>query len=1327
MRKLISSLACVLISVLAFAEPKTIYVDQNVKVPGDGTSWKTAVKTIQEGVNKASETEVDTVLVAPGEYADDLGDYGSDTFCYRVKLDRKVILKSSEGKEVTHIVGRRGNGSGGAVAGLPPVTCVYIPAAGRGSIVEGFTIRDGETSSGIGSANRSAGVGDPTMTGNSNYSSNKNPDAFWYVAYCTISNCCAARGSAVSGGTLIGTVITDNASYENNIVATTYVHAYNCVFSRNATNAKMGAQAYVLVNCMVVNDGSQRGMTGVSASDGGSRFYNSAIFNEWSSSSGDWQTPLCSYCLVDCDAKGDAFVHADSDHVMTIPTTDTYTNLVMSVFTGDWRPVENGRLDGKGNKDALDLSFIPAAYAKRDFDGKQLADDAQIPIGVILPSAKPATAGLVLSSVGMKINGRTISRAKHVHYADEWPSVVNFSAADGEEDLFVGINVPAYASEVAYGKCRGKYTTVALTLPPCEDADGNVLPTMTVTKLSAKAEHVIWVDDDASFEGSPDGSFGKPYRTLQDAVDAAEAVEDRPLHLINVREGTYKTGGKVDSTGLKARVVISAKGNFVMRGVDGADKTFVEGEPDSGTLEDATNPGIGPNACRCVYADASATVSFVDLTFRKGYGGLTAKTGSGGALYCEDAAKQQAYDCIFTDNHIVRENASAGVQLQGSCCRFGWLVRCIFKDNLNYNRGLIMKSKATACQFVHNARGCADNANAERYCWQEGDVYLATVYEPDFKKYSASFNTTAGAENCVIIGGDLVASNEKTALHWFNNIGYDFKSSNSHLPAEIRMADPWLASVENGDFHPLVDSPIVGYAEFSKVAALLGSRLKNICTDFENKSVFAPDGKITIGAFATVHEKSNVYVDATNGNDDHDGLTEATAKKTLAAAVDVLCRKDRIVALPGVYKDGSMIHSVISSGIRKTLTVRARVVVPDYSELVALGSAEETIIEGAADPNPTGTDDEIAHGLGPNAIRGVVLGEGSVLRGFTVTKGHTRGYDETEDFSDNVNGAGVLGRAIDSSRVEDCILCENKGSCGGAGAYVTFVRCRILGNVATKLGPAFRYGSAIDSFIDGNRGERICERVRDAIGCTFGADNLRLDGTRGTMTVCNPSPSLSARIWNVLSYAPVSGANQVYNGDICNCVFPKGAQFTEYSTLSDVNTDYDADELKGLYEAGVPKTLKAPSVDEGYANDLQGTTDATGVMPRICNAVIDIGCYEADWKPQYAKDLGGKRATVTAATSNVRDIGGTVMLGDGAMIALDLAPAGAPVKIAFTVTDGTLTVMRNGQSLGAYTTGQTLSISDVSDLESFAFSYTGTGSAALACCKAQPGIVLMVR
>ncbi len=55
---------------LGIASATTLYVDVSVTAPGDGASWETAFKTIQEGIDVAFYR--DTVLVAQGNYVENI-------------------------------------------------------------------------------------------------------------------------------------------------------------------------------------------------------------------------------------------------------------------------------------------------------------------------------------------------------------------------------------------------------------------------------------------------------------------------------------------------------------------------------------------------------------------------------------------------------------------------------------------------------------------------------------------------------------------------------------------------------------------------------------------------------------------------------------------------------------------------------------------------------------------------------------------------------------------------------------------------------------------------------------------------------------------------------------------------------------------------------------------------------------------------------------------------------------------------------------------------------------------------------------------------------
>ena len=71
----------------------TVYVDNGLQsyTGHDGTSWATAFKTIQEGVNAAADG--DTVLVAPGVYGDDQGTRASSLS--GASITTRVLLPSA--------------------------------------------------------------------------------------------------------------------------------------------------------------------------------------------------------------------------------------------------------------------------------------------------------------------------------------------------------------------------------------------------------------------------------------------------------------------------------------------------------------------------------------------------------------------------------------------------------------------------------------------------------------------------------------------------------------------------------------------------------------------------------------------------------------------------------------------------------------------------------------------------------------------------------------------------------------------------------------------------------------------------------------------------------------------------------------------------------------------------------------------------------------------------------------------------------------------------------------------------------------------------------
>jgi len=140
----------VLLMILETASGETWYVDQSVTLPGKGTSWKTAFKTIQEGIDASGDR--DTVIVAEGTYVETIEFKGKNiTLTSTDPLD--LLVRDNT------IVDGKGAGS----------VVTFSGAENKGCVLSGFTIRDGKAESGGGIVGHGAlaTIRNNTITGNS--------------------------------------------------------------------------------------------------------------------------------------------------------------------------------------------------------------------------------------------------------------------------------------------------------------------------------------------------------------------------------------------------------------------------------------------------------------------------------------------------------------------------------------------------------------------------------------------------------------------------------------------------------------------------------------------------------------------------------------------------------------------------------------------------------------------------------------------------------------------------------------------------------------------------------------------------------------------------------------------------------------------------------------------------------------------------------------------------------------------------------------------------------------------------------------------------------
>ena len=164
-------------------------------------------------------------------------------------------------------------------------------------------------------------------------------------------------------------------------------------------------------------------------------------------------------------------------------------------------------------------------------------------------------------------------------------------------------------------------------------------------------------------------------------------------------------------------------------------------------------------------------------------------------------------------------------------------------------------------------------------------------------------------------------------------------------------------------------------------------------------------------SFALFADPQTYYVDPINGNDANNGETETQTAvgvgpvKALWRAMELVESGDTVIALPGTFDDtNSEARWVDSKGVLHRLSIPSGVTVESRD-----GAAATTI-------------------RGGTGIRGVLMADNTVLRGFTVSGASHGQYG---------GGLSVGSNAY----VYDCIIRDNVGQRGGGSNGGCFVRC----------------------------------------------------------------------------------------------------------------------------------------------------------------------------------------------------------------------------------------------------------------------------------------------
>lgn len=634
----------------------------------------------------------------------------------------------------------------------------------------------------------------------------------------------------------------------------------------------------------------------------------------------------------------------------------------------------------------------------------------------------------------------------------------------------------------------------------------------------------------------------------------------------------------------------------------------------------------------------------------------------GGALF-----RQNAYRTLFVDNY-----AGTG----GSAMAFGSMAFCVVADNRGESTTYNMR-RAVNCTFANNEKyafmggyemyvfNCLSFGNGDNGSSPLGNVHtyyydtvcaspmrlldgqnksnLISDADPSWFVHSSDFGWRNLAGSPAIGKGQGYRIPEKALRLPPGYVYCDFNGNpvvtSGRVDCGAVQSDPLMRCVIEGAGGGVsVEGANVGtniFADATEITVVATSARTRPFVGFEVNGVLQPavsdrytlqisDSSATIRA---IYGKT-WYVDAENGSDFNFGGSADNALKTIRAATTNSIAGDVVLVAAGIYgeSEGIQFHTKpIDDDKTSPINVGSRVLVPYNVTVRSLKGPENTIITGRA-----ATSDADAYGNGPDAVRCAMLeGSGSVLDGFTLTGGHTSTGSEGRDDND---GGAIIART--GAVAKNCIITNNFAARSGAALKTTLIDCRILNNTATVRASVGRECGFYRCIIDGNvGGEQAMQYFYDVDSCTIGKDNLDLNGGKGA--ILGYYASQNSKIANSVILG--SWLSKEPHCTIRNCVFvSKPANVLQEHIADCIVTNLDSLAFDSEYHPVIGANVAIDIGDVSIVSDrIDDAKDLLGCQ-RIMNGRMDAGAVEADWRPLYAKYLGGRRLVVTAVSPEVR-------------------------------------------------------------------------------------------
>ena len=814
----------------------------------------------------------DTVVVAPGIYGDDQEKVAAANGYHacRVYIDKAITLKSSHGRDATHIVGKYVEGtanSADAVGGI-----VIAKAAAVGTVVQGFTIR------GCGTSKRSGGsnpVGGAAVYCNLDAATAM--AGMPWVADCAIDDCYSYR-CAVKYVNVARTIIT-RCWGPNLPTVADYCNLAWCVVAHNGDQGvdvhllrgtkTDGSTANYIVNC-TIQDNARNG-TSTSAP----RYVLNSIF---------WQSGVYSPMLANSVFSNGRGGMGNSSNPVDPSSTNATATSVFSKGDGvtagpaanDFRLVRGTTLANATVADspALNLGssshleLLPEAYRWKDCYGNAVTPvNGKIHAGAVQETMTPV-AGVTINgnTRWLSVNGmHGVQNLTQTLYTDVWPVCYDLRGDDAA--TLAATNQPPFVGYLV----QDSTVPNRILFPDSNERLPFVPEKGRLIKLFPYlATHVRYVDAAAEDgnENTGSGTAVDPYARIQQALDSVPNSVNN-LAVIYVAPGTYSAGKTIHS-GLhcNSRVYVSnGETRYRVIATGGAENTVITGEADA--QAPAAWQGCSTNAVRCIRADDACSVAFQGFTLTGGHtAGGEDGIGSGnsyargGAMLATNSERCWLVECIVTNNVAY---------WGGGAFANGVAVKSYFADNRVVKGGGVFSPQNNSNKGREILSSCVVDQKGLLFDAVNGVMVVNCTL-----RATSSTKILSGSDgdvfNSILVDSAASTASDASKRMMGNviwNYNYNGTAAGNAAGVNYVKADPLFVDAAGGDFRVCSCSPAVGGgAAWDGLDASVWSETvaysnyyRHIYCDMDGNMPYFVNGKPTAGAYQ-VPGKASVTVTA---------------------------------------------------------------------------------------------------------------------------------------------------------------------------------------------------------------------------------------------------------------------------------------------------------------------------------------------------------------------------------------------------------------------------------------------------------------------------------